>query len=85
MTEPKPWFAPKRFGYGAGLPVTWQGWALLGGYLAILVVVGWLDHQTDGRDRTIGFAVFVAATATFVSLVYQRTEGGWKWRWGKRD
>lgn len=19
------WFAPKRFGYGAGLPIAWQG------------------------------------------------------------
>ena len=28
------WFAPKRFGYGAGLPIAWQGWALLAGYIA---------------------------------------------------
>ncbi|MEA3264866.1 MAG: hypothetical protein U9R07_15430 [Pseudomonadota bacterium] len=85
MTEPKPWFAAKRFGYGAGWPISWQGWALLAGYLAILAIVGWLDQQSDGRVRTIAFAVFVAATATFASLVYQRTAGGWKWRWGKRD
>ena len=85
MTEPKPWFAAKRFGYGAGWPISWQGWALLGGYLAILAIVGWLDQQSDGRVRTIAFAVFVAATAAFASLAYQRTAGGWKWRWGKRD
>ena len=22
------WFAPKRYGYGAGAPISWQGWAL---------------------------------------------------------
>ena len=85
MTEPKPWFAPERYGYGASLPIAWQGWALIGAYIAVIGVVAWLDQQADGRVRTIGFALFVAATATFLSLVYKRTKGGWKWRWGKRD
>ncbi|MFM6949951.1 MAG: hypothetical protein ACKOW1_02885 [Novosphingobium sp.] len=85
MPEPKPWFAPKSHGYGAGWPIAWQGWALLGGYLAILAVVGWLDHQHDGRVRVIGFALFVSATAGFLVLVKRRTQGGWQWRWGKRD
>ena len=31
------WFAPKRFGYGAGLPIAWQGWALLAGYIAVML------------------------------------------------
>jgi hypothetical protein len=26
------WFAPKKLGVGAGLPITWQGWALTIGY-----------------------------------------------------
>jgi hypothetical protein len=34
MSERPEWLASKRFGYGAGLPVAWQGWALLLGYLA---------------------------------------------------
>lgn len=85
MNEPQSWFAAKRYGYGAGLPITWQGWALTAGYLAIIAVVGWLDHQSDGRVRVIGFALFLAATAGFIALVHRRTDGGWKWRWGKRD
>lgn len=85
MADPKPWFAQKRYGYGAGLPITWQGWALLGGYLAIVAVVVWLDQQSDGRVRMIGLALFVIATAAFLPLVHKRTDGGWKWRWGQRD
>lgn len=85
MDNPEPWFAPKRFGYGAGLPIVWQGWAALGGYLAIIAAVAWLDHQADGRVRVIGFGLFLAATASFLSLVYRRTRGGWKWRWGGDD
>jgi len=30
------WFAPKTYGYGAGLPIKWQGWALLLGYTALM-------------------------------------------------
>lgn len=85
MDEPKPWFAAKRYGLGAGRPITWQGWALVGGYLAIIAPTGWLDHQSDGWVRAMGFVLFVMATVTFISLVYRRTQGGWKWRWGKRD
>ncbi|WP_243403462.1 MULTISPECIES: hypothetical protein [Bacteria] len=33
------WFAPKRFGYGAGLPIAWQGWAVLVAYLAVVIGV----------------------------------------------
>ena len=29
------WFAPKRYGYGAGLPLTWQGWVLCLVYCAV--------------------------------------------------
>ena len=43
--DDKAWFAPKRYGYGAGLPVAWQGWALLAGYIAVMlgcvVLVEW--------------------------------------------
>lgn len=43
------WFAPKRFGFGVGAPIAWQGWALLGGYLAVLAGLQHIlrhEHQT---------------------------------------
>ena len=36
--DPPAWFAPKRYGYGAGLPISWQGWALTCAF--VLVAVG---------------------------------------------
>ena len=27
------WFASKRYGLGAGLPMAWQGWVLTLGYV----------------------------------------------------
>ena len=79
------WFAPKRFGLGSGLPIRWQGWALIVGYVALLLLVKWLDDSGDGRLRTLGFALFVVATAVVFSISARRTRGGWKWRWGKSD
>ena len=32
------WFAAKRFGWGWGLPATWQGWCVLLVFLALVVI-----------------------------------------------
>ena len=29
------WFAPKRYGFGSGMPISWQGWAVTLGFIAI--------------------------------------------------
>lgn len=39
------WFAPKRLGYGAGLPIAWQGWLLLGGHVAVILGGTWLFQR----------------------------------------
>ena len=31
MSDDPEWFAAKRYGYGSGLPIAWQGWAVIGG------------------------------------------------------
>ena len=33
--QQKPWFKTKKYGYGWGVPQTWQGWLALGGWLLI--------------------------------------------------
>lgn len=37
MSDGPEWFAPKRYGYGAGLPISWHGWALTIGFLALVI------------------------------------------------
>jgi hydrogenase/urease accessory protein HupE len=47
--EPRYWFAAKRYGWGWGLPLTWEGWVVYLGWIALflggLAVLG-LRHQT---------------------------------------
>ena len=43
------WFPRKKRGFGWGLPVTWQGWLVLGTYL-VLVILGAVG-LTDDQDH----------------------------------
>ena len=76
------WFAPKMFGYGAGLPVTWQGW------LATLIYIGIVGAAALAfEDRLLPLlSVVVTATILFVVVAAKKTRGGWHWRWwGRRS
>lgn len=75
------WFAPKRFGLGAGLPIAWQGWAVLGTYLAALAACLWLL----GGDNSAALAIMLPVTALMIVITWRTTRGGWRWRWGTED
>lgn len=76
------WFAPKRYGYGTGLPIAWQGWALLIGFLAVILALATILAP---RHPVIFMPVALVLTAGFVVIAAQHTRGGWRWRWGERD
>lgn len=78
----KDWFAPKRYGYGAGLPIAWQGWAVLLGYVAAMTAAGPLLLPR----RWLIWALFVlTCSAGLVAICAKRTRGGWRWRNGEAD
>ena len=79
-TGPKPWWAAKRYGYGANLPIAWQGWAVMLAYLPLLAGAGVLLLP----GQVLAFiAVALVATTLFLVIVRRRTRGGWRWRWGE--
>ena len=81
MSDGPEWFAPKRYGLGAGLPISWQGWAITIGFLAISMTLALLF-----RDKPWLFiAAMVPITVTFLVIAARTTRGGWRWRWGRRD
>lgn len=73
----KPWFAPKRYGYGSGLPISWEGWTVLSAYLVGMIVLPRL------LPPFIGFCLIVVATAALLWVCATRTDGGWRWRNGR--
>ncbi len=77
------WFAPKRVGYGAGLPIAWQGWALMIAYfLAIGGVITALPHL-HGSQTLLALAGIGTLTGLFIFIAAKRTRGGWRWRSGE--
>ena len=79
------WFAPKRFGYGAGLPIAWQGWALLAGYIAVMLAPTPLLEWDPILGTGIAAAVWIVATALVLVVAKRKTRGGWRLRIGERD
>lgn len=73
------WFYAKRYGYGASLPCSWQGWLVLAGFLGLMIVNALLFE-----DQPIVFGVItLTLVPIFLVIVWRTTKGGWKWRWGK--
>lgn len=74
------WFAARRFGYGAGLPIAWQGWALILAFLAAVIGFALLLMP----ERPIPFvAIVVVLSVLQLIMVARHTRGGWRWRWGR--
>ena len=81
MSDGPEWFAPKRYGLGSGLPISWQGWLV---FLVYLVLVGLASLVL--RNSTIGYlSIVVTLTAALMVICARTTRGGWRWRWGKDD
>ncbi|WP_431468873.1 hypothetical protein [Sphingosinithalassobacter sp. LHW66-3] len=70
------WFAPKLFGWGA-TPVTWQGWLLTLGFIAVFLLVVALVP-----GELLKAAVGLPLLLGFLWLVHSKTEGGFSWHWG---
>jgi hypothetical protein len=73
------WFEQKTYGYGAGLPIAPEGWAVIGGYAAGLLGLAAITLPARPAAFLAGKA---ALTVGFVLLVARTTKGGFEWRWG---
>ncbi len=77
MSDGPEWFAPKLVGFGAGLPISWQGWAVVLAYVAIVVAA----VKLLGGNVLAVLAIVVPATALLILISAKTTRGGWRWRW----
>ena len=81
MTDGPEWFAPKRYGYGAGLPISWEGWAVALGFITVVVTIAILF----GDQPLVAVALLVPLATLLILVTAKTTRGGWRWRWGERD
>lgn len=81
MTNRPEWFASKRYGYGAGLPISWQGWAVTIGFIALVAAIAFFV----GDRPLVIIALLVPLSLVLILITARTTRGGWRWRWGDPD
>ncbi len=81
MSDGAEWFAPKRYGYGAGVPISWQGWAVTLAFIAIVGLIAFLL----GNQPLVLVALLFPLTLVLIVITAKTTRGGWRWRWGDDD
>jgi hypothetical protein len=80
--EKEIWFPAKKYGYGWGFPITWQGWVFSLSYL--LLIVGGSFTFTDSPRSTIFFLSFaLILSILFIFICFKKGEKP-QWRWGDK-
>lgn len=72
------WFPAKRYGWGWGPPVTWQGWVVLSVWIA-LFFAGVLFLLPIHPVAVLVFSIAMAIALT--AICYAKGEPP-RWRWG---
>jgi hypothetical protein len=76
---PRYWFAAKRYGWGWGLPLTWEGWAVYAlWFAAFLIVIPFLGFRVHRLEHV---AVVVGMVAILIGICYWKGEPP-RWRRG---
>ena len=78
-TERTHWFPAKRYGWGWGFPVTWQGWVVLVAFVG-LVGAGFLLFPPNTELVSLVIYVLVLS-AVLVAICWTKGEPP-RWRWG---
>ena len=81
MSDDPEWFAPKRYGIGSGLPISWQGWVVSLVYAGAAVGAA----AFFSRQPVQLMATLIPLTVVFLVIASRTTRGGWRWRWGDDD
>ena len=80
MSEsPRYWFRAKRYGWGWGLPATWQGWVALVAFMVLLIGGAWIIRPDQNLWAYYGWSVIVSAA--LLAVCWFKGEPP-RWRWG---
>ena len=78
MNDGPEWFAAKCYGYGAGLPISWQGWVVTLTFIAIVAVIA----LVFGDKPLALLGLVIPLSIALMVITAKTTRGGWRWRWG---
>ena len=73
------WFPAKRYGWGWGLPCTWQGWLVFISFFALVIAGAFLFPPARSVNRFLLYTM--GLTAALVAVCWLKGEPP-RWRWG---
>ena len=73
------WFPAKRYGWGWGLPTSWEGWIVLAVYFALLIAGFFIYPPAKAVDH---FVAYTAVLSVLLFAVCWLTGEPPRWRWG---
>jgi drug/metabolite transporter (DMT)-like permease len=79
-TEREYWFPAKRYGWGWGIPTTWQGWLVLAAF-AVLLIIGSIVFPPG--KQIWSYLAYVAVLCVLLSGICWLKGEPPRWRWGK--
>lgn len=76
----KIWFPAKRYGWGWGPPVTWQGWVVLAAYMVLLFGGAYFLLPAIGVPAFLLYTTVLSAA--LIAVCWFKGEKP-RWRWGE--
>lgn len=80
MSDARPWFKAKTYGWGWGPATAWQGWVTYAIYAALLVASAVLFPPS--RAPVLFLASVAILSAALFGICWLKGEKP-KWRWGR--
>lgn len=80
LPKDKAWFAAKTYGWGWGLPLRWQGWAVTA--LAIVALIAGSPLVKKGPVLYVVYSIAIGGA--LIGICYWKGEQP-AWRWGPRE
>ena len=78
-TDPKYWFPAKRYGWGWGIPSTWQGWVVLTMFVALVAFGPFLFPPRQQMGLYLAYVAVLSAL--LIGVCWLKGEPA-RWRWG---
>ncbi len=82
QNERKYWFSAKRYGWGWGIPSSWQGWLVLAAFVALLVVGSLLFPPNAKLGAYLAYVTVLCVLLVGTSWLKGEPT---RWRWGNDE
>lgn len=73
------WFPAKRYGWGWGIPNSWQGWVVLAAFTGLLVLGSFMFPPRAHMSAYLGYVAVLCGL--LIGVCWLKGEPP-RWRWG---